>query len=68
MLSVRCAAGLRSRFVRAVVVRSFKGRQHGAATIEGFPFARGVKVGRESMVGVEAMFALCGFGLAGGRR
>lgn len=94
-----CAVGPRSRFVRALNVPSFKGRDpaednsvwmtpcfyvrkdarregvsralleaavelaqaHGAAAIEGFPFARGVKVGRESMVGVEALFASCGF-------
>jgi GNAT superfamily N-acetyltransferase len=36
-------------------------REHGAAAIEGFPFARGAKVGRESMVGIEALFASCGF-------
>jgi GNAT superfamily N-acetyltransferase len=36
-------------------------REHGATAIEGFPFARGAKVGRESMVGVEALFASCGF-------
>ena len=94
-----CATGPRSRFVRAVGVPSFKGRdpseddsvwmvpcfyvrkdvrregvsralleaavalahEHGAAAIEGFPFAYGAKVGRESMVGVEALFAACGF-------
>lgn len=38
--------------------------QHGAAAIEGFPFARGAKVGRESMIGVEALFAACGFAVA----
>ncbi|MBP8949216.1 MAG: GNAT family N-acetyltransferase [Candidatus Promineofilum sp.] len=36
-------------------------RQHGATAIEGFPFATGVKVGRESMVAVEPLFAACGF-------
>lgn len=94
-----CAVGPRSRFVRALNVPSFKGRDpaednrvwmtpcfyvrkdvrregvsralleaavalarsHGAAAIEGFPFARGVKVGRESMVGVQALFDACGF-------
>ena len=94
-----CAAGPRSRFVRALNVPSFKGRdpaeddsvwltpcfyvrkdvrregvsralleaavalahEHGAAAIEGFPFAHGVKVGRESMVAVEALFVACGF-------
>lgn len=94
-----CAAGSRSRFVRALNVPSFKGRdpseddavwmvpcfyvrkdvrregvsralleaavalarEHGATAVEGFPFASGVKVGRESMVGVEALFAACGF-------
>ena len=94
-----CAAGPRSRFVRALRVPSFKGRdpnedesvwlvpcfyvrrdvrregvslallkgavdlarQQRAAAIEGFPFARGAKLSRESMVGVEAIFASCGF-------
>ena len=94
-----CAAGPRSRFVRALGVPSFKGRDpaeddtvwmtpcfyvrkdarregvsralleaavelaraHGAAAVEGFPFARGVKVGKESMVGVQALFESCGF-------
>ena len=94
-----CAAGPRSRFVRALNVPSFKGRdpseddsvwmvpcfyvrkdvrregvsralleaavvlarEHGATAIEGFPFASGVKVGRESMVAVEPLFAACGF-------
>jgi GNAT superfamily N-acetyltransferase len=36
-------------------------RQNGAEAIEGFPFARGSKLSRESMVGVEAIFASCGF-------
>jgi len=94
-----CAAGPRSRFVRALRVPSFKGRdpaedesvwlvpcfyvrndarregvslallkgavalarQNGAPAIEGFPFARGAKLSRECMVGVEAVFASCGF-------
>ena len=94
-----CAAGPRSRFVRALRVPSFKGRdpaeddsvwlvpcfyirkdvrregvsrallegavalagQHGAAAIEGFPFASGAKLSRETMVGVESIFASCGF-------
>ncbi len=94
-----CAVGPRSRFVRALGVPSFKGRdpaedatvwmtpcfyvskdarregvsrallegavalarEHGATAIEGFPFARGAKVGQDSMVGVEALFASCGF-------
>jgi GNAT superfamily N-acetyltransferase len=94
-----CAAGPRARFVRALRVPSFKGRNpsedetvwlvpcfnvrnewrqrgvsrallsgavdlaagHGAAAIEGFPFARGAKLSRESMVGVEAVFEACGF-------
>lgn len=97
-----CAAGPRSRFVRALRVPSFKGRdgaededvwlvpcfnvlrrhrrhgvsralldgavrlarQHGATAIEGFPFARGAKLGRESMVGTEAVFESCGFAVA----
>ena len=37
------------------------GRQSGAPAIEGFPFARGAKLSRESMVGTEALFASCGF-------
>lgn len=36
-------------------------REHGAAAIEGFPFAKGAKVSRDSMVGVESLFASCGF-------
>ena len=94
-----CAAGPRSRFVRALRVPSFKGRdpseddavwlvpcfyvpkdlrragvsrallegavdlarEHGATAIEGFPFAWGAKISKESMVGVEALFASCGF-------
>jgi GNAT superfamily N-acetyltransferase len=94
-----CAAGPRSRFVRALKVPSFRGRdpveddtvwfvpcfnvpkdwrrrgvstallngavelarRHGAAAIEGFPFARGAKLSRESMVGVQATFEACGF-------
>lgn len=36
-------------------------RKDGAKAIEGFPFARGAKLGRESMVGVEAVFESCGF-------
>ena len=94
-----CATGPRARFVRALRVPSFRGRdpaeddsvwmtpcfyvrkdarregvsralleaavalacEHGASALEGFPFARGFKVGRESMVGVEALFAACGF-------
>lgn len=36
-------------------------RQHGATAIEGFPFAKGAKLGRESMVGLEAAFEACGF-------
>lgn len=36
-------------------------RSSGAEAIEGFPFARGAKLGRESMVGVEAVFESCGF-------
>lgn len=94
-----CATGPRSRFVRALRVPSFKGRdssedddvwfvpcfyvrrdvrragvsralldgavtlahKHGAVAIEGFPFARGAKLSKESMVGVEALFASCGF-------
>ena len=97
-----CAAGPRSRFVRALNVPSFKGhdpseddavwmvpcfyvrkdvrreggsralleaavalaREHGATAIEGFPFASGVKVGRESMVAVEPLFAACGFAVS----
>lgn len=39
-------------------------REQGAAAIEGIPFASGVKLGRESMVGVEALFAACGFTVA----
>jgi GNAT superfamily N-acetyltransferase len=94
-----CASGPRSRYVRALRVPSFKGRdpaedesvwlvpcfyirketrregvsrallegavalarQNGAVAIEGFPFARGAKLSRESMVGVESLFASCGF-------
>lgn len=94
-----CAVGPRSRFIRALGVPSFKGRdpsedgsvwmvpcfyvrkdarregvsralldaavalarEYGAAAIEGFPFAHGAKVGHDSMVGVEALFAACGF-------
>src|SRR5688572_11521664 len=94
-----CAAGPRSRYVRALRVPSFKGRDpsedesvwlvpcfyihrdarragvsrallegavklardHGAIAIEGFPFARGAKLLRESMVGLEATFESCGF-------
>lgn len=94
-----CAAGPRSRYVRALRVPSFRGRdareddsvwlvpcfyirrdvrREGAArallsaavdlaqrskaeAIEGFPFARGAKPSRESMVGVESLFASCGF-------
>lgn len=94
-----CATGPRSRFVRALRVPSYKGRdpdedesvwlvpcfyvrkdmrrqgvslallkgavalarQHGAAAIEGFPFARGAKLSKESMVGVETVFTECGF-------
>ena len=36
-------------------------RKHAARAIEGFPFARGAKLGRESMVGVESVFEACGF-------
>ena len=36
-------------------------RSHGAPAIEGFPFAQGAKLSRESMVGVEAVFQACGF-------
>jgi GNAT superfamily N-acetyltransferase len=36
-------------------------QEHGATAIEGFPFARGVKPSRESMVGFESTFAACGF-------
>lgn len=36
-------------------------REHGATAIEGFPFAQGAKVSRDSMVGVESLFASCGF-------
>lgn len=39
-------------------------RSNGARAIEGFPFARGAKLGRESMVGVEAVFESCGFSVA----
>ncbi len=39
-------------------------RQHGAAAIEGFPFARGAKLSKESMVAVEAVFNECGFRVA----
>jgi GNAT superfamily N-acetyltransferase len=39
-------------------------KEHGAAAIEGFPFARGAKMGRESMVGVQAVFDSCGFSVA----
>ncbi|HVE91433.1 MAG TPA: GNAT family N-acetyltransferase [Actinomycetota bacterium] len=94
-----CATGPRSRYVRAVRVPSFKGRDpsedddvwlvpcfyvhsrmrrkgvsrallegavelagtHGASAIEGFPFEAGAKLTRESMVGVESVFASCGF-------
>lgn len=94
-----CAAGPRSRFVRALRVPSFKGREpseddsvwlvpcfnvrkesrrqgvsgallagavelarrNGAQAIEGFPFARGAKLSRESMVGLESVFESCGF-------
>lgn len=35
--------------------------RHGARAIEGFPFARGAKLSRESMVGCEAVFEACGF-------
>ena len=94
-----CAAGPRSRYVRALKIPSFKGRdpdeddtvwlvpcfyiredtrragvarallagavdmaeKAGAPAIEGFPFARGAKLSRESMVGVEALFESCGF-------
>jgi GNAT superfamily N-acetyltransferase len=35
--------------------------KYGAPAIEGFPFTRGAKLGRESMVGVEAIFESCGF-------
>ena len=97
-----CATGPRSRFVRALGVPSFKGRdpseddsvwltpcfyvrkdvrregvsralleaavtlarEHDATAIEGFPFASGVKIGRESMVAVEALFAACGFAVS----
>lgn len=34
---------------------------YGALAIEGFPFARGAKLSRESMVGVQATFEACGF-------
>jgi GNAT superfamily N-acetyltransferase len=36
-------------------------REHGAKAIEGFPFAKGAKIGRESMVGLEVVFESCGF-------
>jgi GNAT superfamily N-acetyltransferase len=36
-------------------------RAQGATAIEGFPFAKGAKLGRESMVGLEAAFEACGF-------
>lgn len=35
--------------------------RHGATAIEGFPFSRGARLGRESMVGLEAAFEACGF-------
>lgn len=38
--------------------------QNGAKAIEGFPFARGAKMSREPMVGVETVFASCGFTVA----
>lgn len=94
-----CATGPRSRYARAILTPTFRGRdpseddevwmvpcfyvrpdarrggvsrallegavalarRHGAAAVEGFPFARGAKLGRESMVGVEAVFEACGF-------
>jgi hypothetical protein len=39
-------------------------RQHGAAAIEGFPFTRGTKLSKESLVGVETVFAQCGLDVA----
>lgn len=36
-------------------------QRNGAKAIEGFPFARGAKLSRESMVGLEATFEACGF-------
>ena len=94
-----CAAGPRSRFVRALRIPSFKGRdpseddsvwlvpcfyirkgarregvarallqgaidlavRAGAPAIEGFPYASGAKLSKDSMVGVENLFASCGF-------
>jgi GNAT superfamily N-acetyltransferase len=39
-------------------------RRHSVDAIEGFPFARGAKVGRESMVGLESAFEACGFSVS----
>ncbi|MGH2811626.1 MAG: GNAT family N-acetyltransferase, partial [Actinomycetota bacterium] len=36
-------------------------RENGAVAIEGYPFARGARLSRESMVGVESLFTSCGF-------
>jgi hypothetical protein len=36
-------------------------RNNAAPAIEGFPFARGAKVSKETMVGVEAVFDAAGF-------
>jgi GNAT superfamily N-acetyltransferase len=94
-----CAAGPRSRYVRALRIPTFKGRdpseddtvwlvpcffvsRHarrngvarallkgavdmaqdaGAPAIEGFPFARGAKLGKDPMVGLESVFEACSF-------
>lgn len=94
-----CAAGPRSRYVRALRTPTFKGhdpaedetvwlvpcfyvrrearregvirallegavdlaRKHEATAIEGFPFASGAKRSKDIMVGLEPLFASCGF-------
>lgn len=39
-------------------------RTHGAAAIEGFPFATGAKASHDRMVGFESLFASCGFSVS----
>lgn len=54
-------AGVSTALLRGAVELA---REHGAAAIEGFPFASGAKPSRESMVGMQAIFDACGFEVA----
>jgi hypothetical protein len=57
-----CAIGPRKRYIRAINTPTFKGRDPNEKAVESFPFSgTRQRSGGDIQVGVESLFASCGF-------